>query len=81
LYTSLGDHETALQWIERAGGANDLSLGLLGIDPALDPLRDDPRMQRLMDELGLPNGYDPAADTYEPEGALRRTSETHTELR
>jgi TolB-like protein len=69
LYTSLGDHETALQWIESAAGANDLSLGLVGIDPALDPLRDDPRMQRLMDELGLPNGYDPAADTYEPEGA------------
>ena len=22
---------------------------------------------QLMDELGLPNGYDPAADTYEPE--------------
>ncbi len=66
LYTHLGDHETALRWIESAAGANDLSLGLLGIDPALDPLRDDPRMQRLMDELGLPNGYDPAADTYEP---------------
>jgi hypothetical protein len=43
-------------------------LGLIGIDPSLDPLRDDPRMQRLMDELGLPNGYNPAADTYEPEG-------------
>jgi TolB-like protein/tetratricopeptide (TPR) repeat protein len=68
LYTSLGDHETALQWIDSAAGVNDLSLGLLGIDPALDPLRDDPRMQRLMDELGLPNGYDPAADTYEPQG-------------
>jgi TolB-like protein len=69
LYTNLGDHETALQWIESAADVNDLSLGLLGIDPALDPLRDDPRMQRLMDELGLPNGYDPAADTYEPTGA------------
>jgi TolB-like protein len=68
LYTGLGDQETALQWIERADVDNDLSLGLIGIDPALDPLRDDPRMQRLMDELGLPNGYDPAADMYEPEG-------------
>jgi hypothetical protein len=67
LYTGLGDHEKALQWIESAAGANDLSLGLLGTDPALDPLRDDPRMQRLMDELGLPNGYDAAADAYEPE--------------
>jgi len=65
-YTNLGDYETALQWIESAADVNDLSLGLLGTDPALDPLRSDPRMQRLMDELGLPNGYDPAADTYEP---------------
>ena len=67
LYASLGDHETALQWIERADPENDLSLGFVGFDPALDPLRGDPRMQALMDELGLANGYDPAADTYEPE--------------
>ncbi len=67
LYTGLGDHETALKWIERADPENDLSLGFLAFDPALDPLRDDPRMQALMDELGLPNGYDPEADTYEPD--------------
>jgi adenylate cyclase len=66
IYTRLGDEETALRWIERASAANDLSLGIASTDPSLDPLRDDPRMQRLMDELGLPNGYDPAADTYEP---------------
>lgn len=68
LYAGLGDYETALQWIESADADAEVSLGLVGIDPALDPLRDDPRMQALMDELGLPNGYDPAADTYEPEG-------------
>ena len=66
LYTRLGDEETALQWIERAALSDDLSLALVATDPSLDPLRDDPRMQRLMDGLGLPNGYDPAADTYEP---------------
>lgn len=70
LYTQLGDHETALQWLENSAAEGDLSLGDLGIEPALDPLRDDPRMQALMDELGLPNGYDPDADTYDPEGAL-----------
>jgi adenylate cyclase len=70
LYTQLGDHETALQWLENSAAEGDLSLGDLGIEPALDPLRDDPRMQALMDELGLPNGYDPEADTYEPEGTL-----------
>jgi serine/threonine-protein kinase len=68
LYTGLGDHEAALEWLEKSAAAGDLSLAVVGTDPALDPLRDYPRMQRLMDELGLPNGYDPAADTYEPEG-------------
>ena len=67
VYTRLGDEETALQWIERAAAEDDLSLALVATDPSLDPLRDDPRMQRLMDELGLPNGYDPTADTYESE--------------
>jgi hypothetical protein len=67
LYTRLGDHETALDWLEVSAAAGDLSLGVVGVDPALDPLRDDPRMQALMDELGLPNGYDPEADTYAPE--------------
>jgi hypothetical protein len=28
----------------------------------------DPRMQRLMHALGLPNGYDPAADIFELDG-------------
>ena len=69
LYTGLGDHEAALQWLENSAAEGDLSLSIVGFDPSLDPLRDDPRMQRLTDELGLPNGYDPAADTYEPEGA------------
>jgi adenylate cyclase len=65
LYTRLGDPETALQWIARANVTDDLSLGLVGTDPSLDPLRTDPRMQRLMHALGLPNGYDPAADIFE----------------
>jgi len=66
LYTRLGDSETALKWLEGASVEDDLSLSIVGTDPALDPLREDPRMQRLMEELGLPNGYDPGADSYEP---------------
>lgn len=68
MYTRLGDEETALEWIGSANFQDDLSLSLVAVDPALDPLRDDPRMQMLMDQLGLPNGYDPAADDYSAEG-------------
>ena len=70
LYTKLGDHDTALDWLETLTAGGSLSAGIVGVDPALDPLRGYPRMQALMDGLGLPNGYDPAADTYEPEGTL-----------
>jgi serine/threonine-protein kinase len=68
LYTVLGDHGTALDWLEASAAESGLSTGIVGVDPSLDPLRDDPRMQALMDQLGLPNGYDPGADSYEPEG-------------
>ncbi|NNK48413.1 MAG: hypothetical protein HKP01_06040 [Gemmatimonadetes bacterium] len=64
LYTRLGDHETALDWLVASSAGTSLSTGIVGVDPSLDPLRNDPRMQALMDEMGLPNGYDPAADTY-----------------
>ena len=58
----------AIEWLIGSAASGDPTMVITGVDPALDPLRDDPRMQRLMDELGLPNGYDPAADTYVPEG-------------
>ncbi len=67
-YTKFGDHDTALDWLETFAEETSLSAGITGVDPSLDPLRADPRMQALMDELGLPNGYDPAADTYQPDG-------------
>lgn len=68
LYTGLGDHEAALEWLESASLEGDLSLITVGTDPSLDPLRSDPRMQAVLDRLDLPNGYDPAADNYEPGG-------------
>jgi TolB-like protein len=68
IYAVLGDHDTAIEWLIASAASGDPTMVIAGVDPALDPLRDDPRMQALMDELGLPNGYDPAADTYKPEG-------------
>ncbi|MCL7927928.1 MAG: tetratricopeptide repeat protein [marine benthic group bacterium] len=67
IFTRLGDEEAAVRWLERASESNDLSLGMASTDPSLDPLRDDPRVQVLMDQLGLPNGYDPAEDGYSAE--------------
>jgi len=58
----LGDTESAMRRLERAAESGDASVFVIGVDPVYDPLRDDPRMIRLTQELGLPNGYDPAED-------------------
>ena len=68
IFTWLGDEEAAVRWLERASESNDLSLGMASTDPSLDPLRDDPRIQALMEALGLPNGYDPSEDSYVSKG-------------
>lgn len=58
---ALGDHEAAFRYLETAEQLG-WPLAPIGVDPAFDPLRDDPRMAALMARLGVPNGYDPAAD-------------------
>jgi TolB-like protein len=65
IYTWLGDRDAAFRVLETVHRSGELSLIYTGVDPALAPLRDDPRMQALMERLGLPNGYDPSADKHE----------------
>lgn len=62
LAVALGDHEAAFAYLERAEEVG-WPLSPIGVDPAFDPLREDPRMAALMARLGVPNGYDPAADS------------------
>lgn len=69
LTLALGDTESAMQRLERAAEAEDASLFVIGVDPAYDPLRGDPRMIRLTRELGVPNGYDPAEDHSDEESS------------
>ena len=61
LAVALGGHEAAFRYLEHAEEVG-WPLSPIGVDPAFDPLREDPRMARLMERLGVPNGYDPAAD-------------------
>jgi TolB-like protein/DNA-binding winged helix-turn-helix (wHTH) protein/Flp pilus assembly protein TadD len=52
IYASLGDKDEAMNWLEK-GYAERFNPGVL-IRPAFDPLRSDPRFQRLVQRVGLP---------------------------
>ena len=56
VHVSLGDTESAFDWLERAYEEKAESLGMLKVDPKLDPLRTDPRFAGLMARVGLPVG-------------------------
>jgi serine/threonine-protein kinase len=53
LHGALGQTEQAFASLERAYEAHDLQVQYLDADPAFDPLRDDPRFQKLLERVGL----------------------------
>jgi tetratricopeptide (TPR) repeat protein len=55
-YTALGDNEQAFRWLYRARDDRLHTLALLKIEPALDPLRTDPRFDALLQSAGLAPG-------------------------
>ncbi len=55
VYIALADHEQAFAWLERACAERFLWLVYLDVDPALDPLRADPRFNALRQRVGLRN--------------------------
>ncbi len=54
IHTALGDPEQALEWLERAYGERSNSMIYLRADPGWDPLRRDPRFEKLVRRIGLP---------------------------
>lgn len=53
-YTALGETDQALDWLERSYAERETDLLSLAVDPRLDPLRDDPRFQNILERLDLP---------------------------
>ena len=51
LQVALGDKEQAFIWLAKAYAVRDLYLAWIKVDPAIDPLRSDPRFQALMREM------------------------------
>lgn len=53
VYAGLGDKQQAFAWLDESYTAHDVGLAFLRIDPTLDPLRSDPRFNRLLQRVGL----------------------------
>ena len=53
VHVGLGEHDAALDWLERAYESHDRALVWLRVHPRLDPLRGDPRFHRLLEALRL----------------------------
>ena len=52
VYAALGDSRSAFEWLDRALDERSHSIALLRVDPALDPLRRDPRFDALLSRAG-----------------------------
>jgi serine/threonine-protein kinase len=53
IYLALGDRDQAFAWIERAHAERRGWLAYLAVDPILDPVRDDPRLDRWLARMNL----------------------------
>jgi eukaryotic-like serine/threonine-protein kinase len=53
IYTGLGNHEAAFEWLEKACESRDEWMLWLGVEPKFDPIRSDPRFAGLLQRVGL----------------------------
>jgi tetratricopeptide (TPR) repeat protein len=55
VHAGLGEKDQALEWLEKAYAVRDQGLVFLKIDPILDPLRSDPRFERILRRMNFPS--------------------------
>lgn len=53
-WTGIGNKDKAFEWLNRALTVRSPSELWIGVFPALDPLRSDPRFKELLNRMGLP---------------------------
>jgi TolB-like protein/Tfp pilus assembly protein PilF len=54
LYTTLGDKDKAIEYLEKGYEERSFQMQFLKVDPRWDSLRDDPRFQEILRRVGLP---------------------------
>jgi serine/threonine-protein kinase len=53
IHLGLGEKEQALDWLERGYARQESALTAMGVHPAYDALRGEPRFETLLERLGL----------------------------
>ena len=56
LFATAGEHERALEWLERGFEQRDPNMPFVDVQPHFDGLHDDPRFQDLLQRMNLPTG-------------------------
>jgi serine/threonine protein kinase/tetratricopeptide (TPR) repeat protein len=56
LHAALASNDEAMVWLERAYDEREANLVFAKVNPRLDPLRADPRFQRLLGRMNFPSG-------------------------
>ena len=54
VHAALGEHDEAMDWLERAYDVGEHELVYLKMLPGIEPLRQDPRFQDLMRRMNFP---------------------------
>jgi len=54
IYYSVGDTNTAMEWLNKSYDAKDFYLATLRVDPIWDPMRKEPEFQKLMKKMNFP---------------------------
>ena len=54
VYLTLGEKQEALKWLEEAYEKHDAYAAFWNVSPALDPLRSEPRFQRILRRMNFP---------------------------
>jgi hypothetical protein len=54
IFAQWGDRKAALDWLEKAMRLRDPGLVYTKVDPLMEPLRNEPRFQTVMQELQFP---------------------------
>jgi len=57
IYLALGDKNQAIDWLERSYQARETAIGSIKVSPFLDPLRGDPRFEKLANQIVPPDSH------------------------